>query len=46
VTKALIEFTDQRWVPKLSQFPMNRPFPQIASILTAPSQDRRDPDPA
>jgi hypothetical protein len=35
VTKALIEFTDQRWVPKLSQFPMNRPFPQIASILTA-----------
>jgi len=35
VTKALIEFTDERWVPKLSQFPMDRPFPQIASILTA-----------
>jgi flavodoxin len=35
VTKALIEFTDQRWVPKLSQFPMKRPFPQIASILIA-----------
>src|SRR5512132_140575 len=34
-TKALIEFTDERWVPKLSQFPMKRPFPQIASILTA-----------
>ena len=35
VTKAFIEFTDERWVPKLSQFPMKRPFPQIASILTA-----------
>jgi flavodoxin len=35
VTKALIGFTDERWVPKLSQFPMDRPFPQIASILTA-----------
>ena len=34
-TKALIEFTDERWVPKLSPFPMKRPFPQIASILTA-----------
>ena len=33
VTKAPIEFTDERWVPKLSQFPMDRPFPQIASIL-------------
>ena len=35
VTKALIEFTDERWVPKLSKFPMDRPFPQIVSILTA-----------
>lgn len=35
VEKALIEFTDERWVPKLSQFPMQRPFPQIASILPA-----------
>ena len=35
VSKALIEFTDQRWVPKLSQFPMDRVFPQIASILFA-----------
>jgi flavodoxin len=35
VTKALIEFTDERWVPKLSQFPMKRPIPQIASILPA-----------
>jgi hypothetical protein len=35
VTKAAIEFTDERWVPKLSQFPMKRPFPQIVSILPA-----------
>ncbi len=35
VTKALIEFTDERWVPKLSEFPMKRPFPQIVSILPA-----------
>jgi menaquinone-dependent protoporphyrinogen IX oxidase len=35
VTKALIEFTDDRWVPKLSQFPMKHPIPQIASILPA-----------
>ena len=35
VKKALIEFTDQRWVPKLSQFPMKHPLPHIASILPA-----------
>jgi flavodoxin len=35
VSKALIEFTDERWVPKLSRFPMKRPIPQIASILPA-----------
>ena len=35
VTKAPIEFVDERWVPKLSQFPMKRPIPQIACILTA-----------
>ena len=34
-TKAPIEFTDDRWLPKLSEFPMSRPFPQIASILWA-----------
>ena len=32
-TKALIEFTDERWVGKLSQFPMKHPMPQIGSIL-------------
>jgi menaquinone-dependent protoporphyrinogen IX oxidase len=35
VSKAMIEFTDTRWLPKLSQFPMKRPMPQIASILPA-----------
>jgi flavodoxin len=35
VTQTLIQFTDDRWVPELSQFPMKRPFPQIASILPA-----------
>ena len=35
MTKALIEFTDERWVPKLSQFPMKRPMAQIASVLPA-----------
>lgn len=34
-TKAAIEFTDERWVPKLSQFPMKRPMAQIPSILPA-----------
>ena len=31
----MIEFTDERWVRKLSQFPMKRPMVQIASILPA-----------
>jgi menaquinone-dependent protoporphyrinogen IX oxidase len=35
VATAPIEFTDERWVPKLSEFPMKRPMPQIASILPA-----------
>lgn len=35
VTKAKIESTDERWLPKLSQFPMKRPIPRIASILPA-----------
>ena len=29
VTKARIEFTDNRWVQKLTQFPMKRPMAQI-----------------
>ena len=35
VTKAMIEFTDERWLPKLSQFPMKRPMANIASVLPA-----------
>ena len=35
VTKALIEFTDERYLPKLSQFPMKRPMVQIPVILPA-----------
>ncbi len=34
-TMARIEFTDERWAPKLSQFPMKHPIPQIGSILPA-----------
>ena len=35
VTKALIEFTDQRYLPKLSEFPMKRPMLQIPVVLPA-----------
>jgi flavodoxin len=35
VTKALIEFLDQRYLPKLSEFPMKRPMLQIPVILPA-----------
>ena len=35
VTKAMVEFTDTRWVEKLSQFPMKRPIAQIATVLPA-----------
>ena len=35
VTKALIGFTDERYVPKLSEFPMKRPMLQIPVILPA-----------
>ena len=35
VTKAFIEFTDERYLPKLSQFPMKRPMMQIPVILPA-----------
>jgi hypothetical protein len=35
VTKALIEFTDERWAPQLSRFPVTHPIPQIASVLPA-----------
>jgi menaquinone-dependent protoporphyrinogen IX oxidase len=36
VTRAMIELTDPRWVPKLfSQFPLKRPVAQISTMLTA-----------
>ncbi len=36
VTTAMIEFTDQRWVPKLfSQFPLKHPISQVSTMLTA-----------
>jgi menaquinone-dependent protoporphyrinogen IX oxidase len=40
VTKALIEFTDERWVPHLSQFPMKRPVRQLATILPAQARHK------
>ena len=35
VTKAAIEFTDERWIGKLAEFPMRRPMIQLGSILAA-----------
>ena len=35
VSRAAIEFTDERWLGKLSEFPMKRPIPQLVSILPA-----------
>jgi menaquinone-dependent protoporphyrinogen IX oxidase len=36
VTKAMIEFTDQRWVPNLfSQFPLKHPIAQVSRMFTA-----------
>ena len=35
-----IEFTDERWVPNLAQFPMKHPIRQIASILPAQIRHR------
>jgi flavodoxin len=35
VAQAQIEFTDERWIHKLSPFPMKHPIPQMVSILLA-----------
>ena len=40
VTKALIEFTDERWVRTLSRFPMEHPVAQIATVLPAQMRHR------
>jgi len=39
-TKALLEFTDERWVKKLSEFPMKRPMLSIPSILPAQARHK------
>ncbi len=38
--KAPLEFTDERYVPHLSQFPMKHPIRQLATILTAQLRHR------
>jgi flavodoxin len=40
VAKASIEFTDERWVPKLSEFPMKHPMRSIPSILPAQARHK------
>ncbi len=40
VKKASLEFTDERWAPRLSRFPMTHPVPQLASILPAQARHR------
>ncbi len=39
-TKAPIEFTDERWVEKLSEFPMKHPMLSIPSILPAQARHK------
>ena len=40
VAKAPIEFTDERWVSKLSEFPMKHPMLSIPSILPAQARHK------
>ena len=40
VTKASIEFTDERWVPHLSQLPMKHPIRQLVTILPAQARHK------
>jgi hypothetical protein len=40
VAKALLEFTDERWVPHLSQFPMKHPVRQLVTILPAQARHK------
>ena len=41
VAKACIEYTDERWVPKLTEFPMKHPFRESRDGApgAAPPQD-------
>ena len=40
VAKASIEFTDERWLPHLSQFPMTHPIRQLVTILPAQARHK------
>jgi flavodoxin len=40
VTKARLEFTDERWVQHLSEFPMKHPVRQLVTILPAQARHR------
>ena len=40
VAKASIEYTDERWAPKLKEFPMKRPFLNLASVLPAQARHK------
>jgi flavodoxin len=35
VAKASIEYTDERWAPKLKEFPMKHPFRNLVTVLPA-----------
>jgi flavodoxin len=35
VAKAVIEYTDERWAPKLKEFPMKHPFRNLVTVLPA-----------
>ena len=39
-TKAQLEFTDERWVHHLKQFPMKHPIRQLATILPAQARHK------
>jgi flavodoxin len=40
VATAGIEYTDERWTPKLKEFPMKRPFLNLVSVLPAQARHK------
>jgi flavodoxin len=40
VATAGIEYTDERWTPKLKEFPMKRPFMNLVSVLPAQARHK------
>jgi flavodoxin len=40
VAEAGIEYTDERWTPKLKEFPMKRPFANLVSVLPAQARHK------